>query len=36
MTLNGFKVSGDPRTAICPIMIGDEGKANQLANGLLE
>ncbi len=36
MTLNGFNVSGEPQTAICPIIVGDEAKANQLANGLLE
>ena len=36
MTKEGFRVGGDPKTAICPIMIGDEGKANLLANGLLD
>ncbi len=36
MNKEGFKVGGDPQTAICPVMIGDEGKTNQMANGLLK
>ena len=36
MKAAGYKILGDDRCAICPVMIGDANKMNQLCDGLFK